>query len=136
MDGQMMDQMYQVQPQGVVENQVMHEPASDQPEQQPLADNQVKLSDGRVVEMREQLGNDEMIVAAQLGNVFTPDGAGAVIFQSCLIARTITSIDGVKPQPMRNYEAYRDFLAQFKGKDFNRIKKLYEKLNGDGEGNV
>lgn len=103
-----------------------------------LAYNQLKLSDGRIIEMREQVGNDEMIVAAQLGKVFTPDGGGAVVFQSCLIARTIVSIDEKKCEPLRGYESYRDFLGQFSGKDLTRIKKLYEKLNDDidTEGNV
>lgn len=103
--------------------------------QQELSFNQIRLSDGRLVEMREMLGSDEMIVAGQLGGVFEPNGAGAVIFQSCLIVRTIVSVDGVEPPRFRNYEGVRDFLAGFKGKDYSKIKKLFEKLNGDGEGN-
>ncbi|GIM47040.1 hypothetical protein DNHGIG_25890 [Collibacillus ludicampi] len=123
--------MYQAQPQGVVENQVMHEPAPAQPEQQPLAENQVRLSDGRIVEMREAVGSDEMIVAGQLGDVFEANGAGGVIFQTCLIARTITKIDGQPVQNLRGYESVRDFLAGFKAKDWNKIRALYNKLNGD-----
>jgi hypothetical protein len=103
--------------------------------EQGLAFNQVRLSDGRLVEMREMIGSDEMIVAGQLGGVFEPNGAGAVIFQSCLIVRTILKVDGVEPPRFRNYEGVRDFLGGFKGKDYTKIKKLFEKLNGDGEGN-
>jgi hypothetical protein len=76
-----------------------------------------------------------MIVAGQLGDVFEPNGAGAVIFQTCLIARTIVSVGGVKPAVMRDYTAVRDYLAQFRAKDWNKIKVLYNKLNGDDEGN-
>lgn len=101
-----------------------------------LADNEAKLSDGRVVTVRELVGSDEMIVAAQLGKVFTPDGGGAVVFQSCLIARSVESINGQPVTPMRSYSEYRDFLAMFKSKDYSKIKKLYDKVNGDdAEGN-
>ncbi|KEO82995.1 hypothetical protein [Tumebacillus flagellatus] len=106
------------------------------PTSQELPFNQVRLSDGRLVEMREMIGSDEMIVAGQLGGVFEPNGAGAVIFQSCLIVRTIVKVDGMEPPRFRNYEGVRDFLAGFKGKDYTKIKKLFEKLNGDGEGNA
>lgn len=96
-----------------------------------LADNQVKLSDGRIVELRELKGSDEMVVAAQLGDNFTPDGAGAVIFQSCLIAQTITKVGDANRPALRGFGAYRDYLSSFKGKDWNRIKKLFDVLNGD-----
>lgn len=99
-----------------------------------LQENQVRLSDGRIVEMRELVGSDEMIVAGQLGDVFEPNGAGAVIFQTCLIARTITKVGGIDTPRFRNYEGVREFLSNFKGKDYAKIKKLFETLNGD-EGN-
>lgn len=98
-----------------------------------LTEYQVKLSDGRIVELREQKGSDEMVVAAQLGDNFTPDGAGAIIFQNCLIAQTVTKVGDQPRPPLRGFAAYRDFLAQFKGKDWNRIKKKYDELNGDLE---
>lgn len=101
---------------------------------QELADNQVRLSDGRILEMRELIGSDEMIVAGQLGDVFEPNGAGAVIFQTCLIARTITKVGDQEPPRFRSYEMVRDFLGNFKGKDYAKIKKLFEQLNSD-EGN-
>lgn len=100
-----------------------------------LAENQVKLSDGRVVEMREQMGNDEMIVAGQLGDLFTPDGAGAMIFSTCLIVRTIKSIDGVDFVAPKNYAGVRDFLGGLKQKDWSKIRDLSTKLNSDAEGN-
>jgi hypothetical protein len=79
-----------------------------------LAENQVRLSDGRIVEMRELIGSDEMVVAGQLGDVFEPNGSGAVIFQTCLIVRTITKIGGVETPRFRSYENVRDFLLLFK----------------------
>lgn len=99
-----------------------------------LADNQVKLSDGRIVDMRESTGADEMIVASELGDKFEANGSGGVIFMTCLIAKTISGIDGKPLPPLRGYAAYRDFAAQFKSKDWNKIRNLYQKLNGD-EGN-
>lgn len=105
-------------------------------ESKELDYNQVKLSDGRIVEMRETIGCDEMVVAAQLGDTFEANGAGSVIFHTCLIAHTIVSIDGVKVVPMRNFEAVRDLLAGFKGRDYKKIAVLYNKLNNEGaEGN-
>lgn len=108
--------------------------ATQQATEKALAFDEVKLSDGRIVKMREQIGNDEMIVAGQIGNVFESNGSGYIIFQTCLIVRTIVSVDGIQPEKMRNYESVRDFLAGFKAKDFNRLKKLFDKLNGE-EGN-
>ncbi|MBL0386228.1 hypothetical protein JJB07_06125 [Tumebacillus sp. ITR2] len=116
----------------------MHETMTqsvEQPAAQELAFNQVRLSDGRIVDMREMLGSDEMIVAGQLGDVFEANGSGAIIFQNCLIVRTISKIDGVDVPRLRNYEQVRDFLSNFKAKDYTRIKRLFETLNGDQEGN-
>lgn len=98
--------------------------------------NTVTLSDGRVVELREQKGSDEIVVAGQLGDLFTMDGAGAMIFQNFLIVSTITSIDGKPIEKKRNFEDVRDFLDTFKAKDWNKVKALHTKLNGDDEGNA
>lgn len=99
-----------------------------------LAFDEVKLSDGRVLKLRESVGSDEMIVAAQLGDVFEVNGAGSVIFNTCLIARSIVSIDGKPIQSMRSYEEVRDFLGTVKGKDYKKIATLYRKLNNEDEG--
>lgn len=99
-----------------------------------LAHNEVKLSDGRIVKIREAKGSDEMIVSGELGSVFEPNGGGAVIFQNCLIAKTIIALDGQPVEPLKGFERVRDFAAQFSSKDWNKIKKLYDKLNSD-EGN-
>lgn len=97
----------------------------------PVKANEVRLSDGRIIEMREATGADEMIVPAQLGKVFTSDGAGSIIYMNCLIIRTVVSIDGKPVEAMRSFEAYRDFMGNIKGKDLTRIKALYNKLNDD-----
>lgn len=105
--------------------------------QEKLAENQVKLSDGRIVEIRESTGADEMVVAAELGDTFGANGGGAVIFQSCLIAKTLSKINGEPVEPIRGFEGYRNFLSLFHSKDWNKIRNLYQKLNGDDEqGNV
>lgn len=108
-------------------------------EKKQLAENEVRLSDGRIVAIRELVGADEMIVAAQLGKVFTPDGGGAVVFQSCLIARSVESVDGKLVSPCKSYQDYRELLGSFKSKDYQKIKKTYEVVNGSGsdeEGNA
>src|SRR5579875_1683739 len=90
-------------------NTVEDQPSVELEKKKELAFNEVRLSDGRVVEMRESTGADEMAVAAELGDVFQANGGGAIIYQSCLIAKTVKSIDGKPLPPMRGYSAYRDF---------------------------
>lgn len=100
-----------------------------------LAENQVKLSDGRVITMREATGSDEMIVAGYLGDVYTADTSGSVILLNCLIAISIEKINDEKVSPLRGFEAFRDFMGSFKQKDWRKIRTLYYKINGDEEGN-
>jgi len=116
-------------------NTVEDQPSVKLEEMKELAFNEVRLSDGRVVEMRESTGADEMIVSAELGDNFEANGGGFLIMRSCLVAKTITKIDGKPIQPMRGFGAYRDFAASFKAKDWNKIRALYDRLNGDDEGN-
>lgn len=105
--------------------------------EEKLAENQVKLSDGRIVEMRESTGADEMAVSAELGDVITNSAGGMLIFQSCLIAKVVTKINGESVAPLRGYEEYRNFLSLFRSKDWGKVRILYNKLNGDDEqGNV
>lgn len=105
--------------------------------EEKLAENQVKLSDGRIVEIRESTGADEIAVAAELGDIFGANGGGAVIFQSCLMAKSISKINGEPVEPLRGYEEYRNFLSLFRSKDWSKVRNLYQKLNGDDElGNV
>lgn len=105
-------------------------------EKKELKENQVGLSDGRIIEMREATGADELAVAGELGNAFQANGGGTVIYLTCLIVKTIISIDGKPVRPMHGYEAYREFAATFKSKDFTKIRNLYRKLSGDEEGNA
>jgi hypothetical protein len=123
-----------------VENQVENQvdvQVSNQPNNQSLAENQAQLSDGRIVELRESTGADEMIVAAELGDLVEANGAGMIVLQSCLIAKTIVKINDQSLPRMGSYAAYRDFLSQFKTRDWNKIRILYTTLNGvDEKGNV
>lgn len=100
--------------------------------QEKLADNQVKLSDGRIVEIRESTGADEMVISGELGDTFEANGGGFLIMRSCLIAKSITSINGNPVPPMRGFEQYRDFAGSFKTKDWNKIRELYDRLNSEG----
>jgi hypothetical protein len=109
----------------------MSQTANEQTEK--LAFNEVRLSDGRIVTIKELVGSDEMVVAAQLGKVFTPDGGGAIVYRSCLVARSIESIDGKPVSPCKSFQDYRDLSGQFKSKDYALIKNKYEELNGEGE---
>jgi hypothetical protein len=108
--------------------------AQEAPALVTLADNQVKLSDGRIVELRELTGADEMIVSAELGKAFTPDAGGSVILQTCLLVKSIAAIDGQPVEKVKGFEGVRDFLKQFKSKDYNRIRMLYVSMNGEEEG--
>lgn len=115
--------------------------AEDQPVElnktEKLEENQVKLSDGRIIELREATGADEMIVSAELGDNFQANGGGVVIMQTCLIAKTVTKIDGNPIPPRRGFAEYRDFAGNFRSKDWNKIRNLYNILNGeDDKGNV
>jgi len=120
-----------------LENQVVENQVENQVNSQVLAENQVQLSDGRIVELRESTGADEMIVAAELGDLVEANGAGMIVLQSCLIAKTIVKINDQPLQRLGSYAAYRDFLSQFKTRDWNKIRLLYATLNGvDEQGNV
>jgi hypothetical protein len=98
-----------------------------------LAVNQVQLSDGRIVEVREARGNDEMIVAAQLGETLGAGSGGFIVFQNCMVARCIDKIDGGKPLQLKNFANYRDLMGGFNKKDWNKIEKLYNSLNAEDE---
>lgn len=104
--------------------------------EEELAENQVELSDGRIIEMRETTGADEMVVSAELGDTFATNGGGMVIFQSCLIAKSIDKIDNKPVPPMRDFSEYRDFMDLFRSKDWSKIRAVYLKLNDvDASGN-
>lgn len=98
-----------------------------------LKQNEVKMRDGRIVAIKEISGADEMIVASQLGKLFEPNGGGAFVFQTCLIARSVESVDGVPVKPMKGYEDYREFMGQFRGSDSAKIKAKYQEINGEGD---
>jgi hypothetical protein len=101
-----------------------------------LAENQVKLSDGRIVTLREATGSTEMIVAAYLGDQYTPDTAGSVILMCCLVVYSIEKINEEKAPTLRKFEDFRDLMDSFRKVDFNKIRSLYYKMNSDAEGNV
>jgi hypothetical protein len=98
-------------------------------EQRALADDEVLLSDGRIVKMREGTGADEISVAQMLGDRVSLQGAGAQILIQANALKTIESIDGQNPPVLRTYNDFLAFARQFKTKDLNKITRKYAELN-------
>jgi len=84
---------------------------------------------GRKIELRETTGLDETIVTKLLGSKFTPNSAGAMLYRSGLMARSVVSIDGEKPNPIRKAEDIDLFWATFTSKEKAQIDKKYSQLN-------
>jgi hypothetical protein len=111
------------------ENQeVLHEAAPVQ-----IADDEVKLSDGRTVKLRETTGADDAAVAQMLGNKVSLDGASAQILIQAQALKSIVSIDGQNPGIMKSYNDYLGMARGFKSKDMNRILKKYMELNFEAD---
>jgi hypothetical protein len=98
-------------------------------QQRELADNEVRLSDGRIVVMREMTGGDEIAVAQMLGDKVSLQGAGAQVLAQANMLKSIESIDG-KPAPiLRTYNDILSFARQFKSKDMVKMLQKYAELN-------
>jgi hypothetical protein len=105
-------------------------------QQRELADNEVRLSDGRIVVMRETTAADEAVVAQMLGDKVSLQGAGIQVLTQANALKAIESIDGEplkKEDGSRNlFRTYNDFLSaarQFKSKDMNKIIRKYAEMN-------
>ena len=94
-----------------------------------IGDDEVKLSDGRLVKMRETTGADEAAVVQLLGDHISLKGAGSQILIQADALKSIASIDGQNPPIMRSYNDYLKFAREFKTKDLQRITKKYVELN-------
>lgn len=102
-------------------------PATDtEPE---ISDDEVKLSDGRLVKMRETTGADEAAVVSLLGNHISLDGAGGQVLIQANALKSIESIDGQSPPIMRSYNDYLKFARQFSTKNLARLTRKYVALN-------
>lgn len=97
--------------------------------QAELADDEVRLSDGRVVKMRETNGADEAAVAQMLGDKVSLQGAGAKVLVQANTLKSIVSIDGQTPSVMRSYNDFIGLSRQFKSRDINRLMTKYAELN-------
>lgn len=99
-----------------------------------LNPNQVELTDGRVVALRETTGSDEIAAGAMLGKHFTQDAAGIGMYTKALVHRSITDIDGkpLNTGPIK-FADFRAFWAEIKTRDSQRLMKKYQELNGDDE---
>lgn len=98
-----------------------------------VADDEVKLSDGRVLKLRETTGADDAAVAQMLGSNVSLDGASAKILIEAQALKSIASIDGKEPPIMRSYNEYLTFARGFKTKDMGRIQKKYMDLNFEAD---
>ncbi|MCF8566913.1 hypothetical protein LLE49_19525 [Alicyclobacillus tolerans] len=103
--------------------EVMHEQAVE------VADDEVKLSDGRIVKMRETTGADDAAVAQMLGDKISLQGAGGAVFVQANALKAVVSVDGVPAPIMQNYRDFIKFSRTFKTRDMNRIASKYAQMN-------
>lgn len=94
-----------------------------------IGEDEVKLSDGRLVKMRETTGADEAVVVSLLGDHISLSGAGGQVLVQANALKSIASIDEQSPPIMRSYNDYLKFARQFKTKDLTRLTKKYVALN-------
>ncbi len=97
--------------------------------EQGIGDDEVKLSDGRIVKMRETNGADEAAVVQILGDHVSLQGAGAQVLVQANTLKAIVSIDGAAPPIFRSYNDYKSFARQFKTKDLNKLVRKYTQMN-------
>lgn len=100
----------------------------------PLEPNQVALSDGRIVTLRETTGRDEIAASQMLGSHFTSDGAGQTLFTKAIVMRGIEDIDGKSPykKPV-TFKGFLNFWDEFKTRDSLALMAKYSQVNGSGE---
>ena len=94
-----------------------------------LGDDEVRLSDGRLVKMRETTGADEAAVVQILGDHISLNGAGGQVLVQANALKSIASIDGQSPPVFRSYNDYLKFAREFKTKDLARLTRKYVALN-------
>ena len=110
--------------------ELLKEMAEDMPEGGTTIEaTSVTTYKGRVIVLRETTGLDETIVTKLLGKKFTPDSAGAMSYRAGLMARSVVSIDGEKPNPIRKAEDIDLFWATFTSKEKAQTDKKYSALN-------
>ena len=112
-------------------SQLLKEMANSLPEgkDQEIGGETITLYSGKVVQLRETTGLDETIVTRMLGKKFTADAAGAILYRTGLMARSVVSIDGEKPAEIKNAKDIDLFWARFTSKEKSQIDKAYSKLN-------
>ena len=112
-------------------SQLLKEMANSLPEgkDQEIGGETITLYSGKVVQLRETTGLDETIVTRMLGKKFTADAAGAILYRTGLMARSVVSIDSEKPAEIKNAKDIDLFWARFTSKEKSQIDKAYSKLN-------
>jgi hypothetical protein len=104
-------------------------PNKDLAEPDVIGDDEVKLSDGRIVKMRETTGADEAAVVRILGNHVSLDGAGGQVLIQANALKSVVSIDGQAPPIMASYNDYMKFARMFTTKNLARLTRKYVALN-------
>lgn len=117
------------------DQEVMHEQADveDNQKQEQLADNEVRLSDGRLVVMRETTGADDAAVAKMLGDNVSLQGAGAAILVQATALKAVVSIDGQDAPILASYKNFLAFSSKFKSKDLRKIQVKYMQMNSEAD---
>lgn len=100
-----------------------------------LKDNQLRLTDGRVITIRELTGLDELmivkIVGQQKGNESTQGYVVLTQMVSCWYS--VAEIDGVPVVKPTSMDAINKLAAKFLMKDTGLIMKKYSAVNVSGE---
>lgn len=93
----------------------------------------VKLSDGRVVTVRELTGADEMLSIRLMGKEMSLDqkevGAAVMTQQNVLVCLSVFKIDGEPCKTPNSLEAVMQTLTQYKLSDWNKIRGAFNDLN-------
>lgn len=101
------------------------------PDTPDLAAHEVRLSDGRVVTLRETTAMDDARMEKVLTRAgYSMQGMGVMAYARACALASIESIDGRRPQPIRTPAELDATLMLFKTKDMNAIIERYGKLNG------
>lgn len=96
-----------------------------------LKENEIRLSDGRIVELRELTGLDEMLIdqiASKDKNATNPIAYG-MLTQRISTYYSIASIDGKTVERPGSVKEVYAMATQFKAKDTAIINKKYMELN-------
>lgn len=107
-----------------------------EPEQPALGPNDVRLSTGEVVTLRETTGLDDELSEKLLSRMgYSTSGMGGVSFGRAMMLLAIESIGGrpvLRPRTKRDLD---DLLRRFRTRDLVQLSRKYGEINGLGDDN-